>query len=234
MLASVFFAGGSKWMAGGFVLLVIVSAVIITLIVSAILSKTILKGIPSSFTLELPPYRRPQIGRILVHSFIDRTAFVLGRAICVAVPAGAVIWFLQNITVGDMTIISYIAEVLNPLGKIMGLSGLILTAFILGMPANEIVVPILLMCYYQTGSLMEASGLSEMADVLLANGWTWVTALCAVIFSLNHFPCATTLLTIRKETGSMKWTVLAFLIPTVVGIVLCCSIYGITQLLGLG
>lgn len=220
-------------MAGFFVLAVIISAVFITLMMSRLLSMTILKGMPSSFTLELPPYRRPQIGRILIRSFIDRTAFVLGRAVCVAIPAGAIIWLLQNITIGgDVTLIGAFANAIDPLGRVMGLSGMILAAFVLGIPANEIVIPIILMCYCQSGALMEASGLTEMGNILMANGWTWATALCAVVFSLNHFPCATTLLTIKKETGSFKWTALAFLLPTVVGIVLCCAIHGI--ILGIG
>ncbi len=231
MLAGIFFAGGSNLGAGFFVLLAIAFSVVITLVISKLLSMTCLKGIPSSFTLELPPYRKPQIGRVIVRSMIDRTAFVLGRAVSVAIPAGAVIWALQNITVGDLTLIGTMASAIDPLGKLMGMSGMILMAFILGLPANEIVIPILLMCYCQSGALLDATSTAELGKILAANDWTWVTALCAVLFSLNHFPCATTLLTIRKETGSIKWTGAAFLIPTITGIVLCCSVNGIIRLL---
>jgi len=229
MLAGIFFAGGSKLGAGIFVLLAIAFSVVITLIMSKILSVTCLKGIPSSFTLELPPYRKPQIGRVIVRSMIDRTAFVLGRAVSVAIPAGAVIWVLQNITVGDMTLIGTMASAIDPLGKLMGMSGMILMAFILGMPANEIVIPIMLMCYCQSGALLDATSTAELGKILVANGWTWVTALCTVLFTLNHFPCGTTLLTIKKETGSWKWTFVSFLIPTITGIVLCCGVNGMIR-----
>lgn len=230
MLATVFFAGSSKISAGFFVLAVIILSVLITLIISKLLSMTLLKGMPSSFTLELPPYRRPKIGQVIVRSILDRTIFVLGRAVSVAAPAGAIIWLMQNIMVGDSTLIGILANFLDPLGQLMGMSGLILAAFLLGIPANEIVIPILLMCYMQGGSLIEMSGATQMAQLLQQNGWTALTALCTVLFSLNHFPCTTTLLTIHKETGSWKWTVAAFLIPTAVGIAICCAVNGIYHL----
>ena len=194
---------------------------------------TLLKGMPSSFTLELPPYRRPKIGQVIIRSLLDRTIFVLGRAICVAAPAGALIWVMQNVTLGDSTLIGLLAGFLDPLGQMMGMSGLILAAFLLGIPANEIVIPILLMCYMQGGALMDMSGTAQMAQILQQNGWTALTALCTVLFSINHFPCTTTLLTIQKETGSWKWTAAAFFIPTAVGIIICCTVNALYQLAAL-
>ncbi len=221
LLAGFFFAQGNPAAAGGFVFLLIVCAVAVTLFISFLLSRTLLKGVPSSFVLELPPYRRPKIGEVIVRSVLDRTAFVLGRAITVAIPAGAVIWLCQNVEVGGHTLLYGLTLLLEPLGSLMGLSGVILAAFLLGIPANEIVVPILLMVYSQSGMLVEAEGVSQAGEILAANGWTWVTAICTILFSLNHFPCATTLLTIHKETGSWFWTGVSFLLPTAVGIFLC-------------
>ncbi len=225
LLCGFFFARGNPIAAGGFVVLLILLAIGMTLAASLLLSKTLLRGLPSAFVLELPPYRRPKIGAVVLRSVLDRTVFVLGRAVTVAIPAGAVIWLSQNIMLDGHTLLSGVATLLEPLGTLMGLSGVILTAFLLGMPANEIVLPILLMVYCQNGTLVEAEGIAQAGEVLLANGWTWMTAACAVLFSLNHFPCATTLLTIRKETGSLLWTGLAFLLPTVVGIVLCMAVH---------
>lgn len=207
-----------------FVFLLILFAVAITLLVSFFLSRTILKGMPSAFVLELPPYRRPKIGEVIVRSILDRTAFVLGRAITVAIPAGAVIWLCQNVEVGGHTLLYGLTVLLEPLGSLMGLSGVILAAFLLGIPANEIVIPILLMVYSQSGMLVEAEGMAQAGAILQANGWTWLTAVCTILFSLNHFPCATTLLTIRKETGSWLWTGVSFLLPTAVGVLLCIAV----------
>ncbi len=200
---------------------VIVLGVVITFAVTKILSKTLLKGLPSSFTLELPPYRKPQIGNVIVRSIFDRTLFVLGRAIVVAAPAGLVIWLMANIFVGDATILSHCVEFLDPFAKLMGLDGVILIAFILGFPANEIVVPIIIMAYMSQGSILELDSITEMKELFVSNGWTWVTAISTILFSLNHWPCSTTLLTIKKETGSWKWTAIAAAIPTVVGIAVC-------------
>ncbi|NDO47477.1 ferrous iron transporter B [Clostridium sp. ASF356] len=221
MLASIFFSGGNPLIAGVFVVLALLLSVTITLLVSSMLGKTILKGEASSFTLELPPYRKPQFAKVIVRSILDRTIFVLGRAISVSIPAGALIWLLQNITVADSTLLSMFSNMLEPLGSIMGLSGAILAAFLLGIPANEIVIPILLMYYSQSGMLVESSGITELGEILRNNGWTIITALCAILFSLNHFPCATTLWTIAKETKSIKWTSVSFLLPTLVGIIIC-------------
>ncbi len=224
-LASIFIAGAagafSSIVATLSVLATIVLGVILTLFISKLLSKTILKGLPSSFTLELPPYRKPQIGRIIVRSIFDRTLFVLGRAIAVAAPAGLLIWFMANITVADASILTHCAQLLDPFAHLIGLDGYIMMAFILGLPANEIVIPILIMSYMSTGSMLELSSLSEMKQLFVNNGWTWLTAVCMMLFSLNHWPCGTTLWTIRKETQSWKWTWISFLVPTVTGIVVC-------------
>ena len=169
----------------------------------------------------MPPYRRPQIGQVVVRSVLDRTLFVLGRAAAVAAPAGLVIWLLANVTVGDATLLAHCAAALDPLGRLLGMDGVILLAFVLGFPANEIVVPIILMAYTASGTLADVGSMAELGAQLSACGWTWVTALCVILFSLCHWPCSTTLLTIYKETKSVKWTALAFFIPTATGFILC-------------
>ena len=201
--------------------LAIVFSIGMTLAVTKLLSKTLLKGVPSSFTLELPPYRRPQIGKVLVRSVFARTLFVLGRAASVAAPAGLIIWLMANVTVSGSSLLSLCADFLDPLGKLMGLDGVILFAFILGFPANEIVVPIIMMTYLSAGTIDSAYGLAEMQTLFVSNGWNAVTAVCFIIFALMHWPCSTTLLTIKKETGNFKWTFLAASIPTAIGILLC-------------
>lgn len=192
-----------------------------TLLSSLILSKTLLRGMPSSFTLELPPYRKPQFGKIIVRSVLDRTLFVLGRALLVAAPAGLIIWLLANIKWDGISLLSYLSGFLDPAGRLLGMDGIILTGFILGFPANEIVIPIILMAYLQTGQLMEISDQAQLFSLLSAHGWTVKTAVCMAVFSLFHWPCSTTCLTIRKETGSWFWTMISFLLPTVIGIGLC-------------
>lgn len=199
----------------------VILGIVVTLLVSYLLSKTLLKGIPSTFTLELPPYRVPKIGRVLYTSIIDRTAFVLWRAIAVAAPAGAITWILGNIYIGDLSLIGHAASFFNPASRLIGLDGYILMAFILGLPANEIVLPILLMSYLSTGSIIEFDSIDSLRRILVDNGWTYVTALNTMLFSLLHWPCATTLITIKKETGSLKWTALAAIIPTGIAIVIC-------------
>lgn len=202
-------------------MLVILLGIYLTLVVSKILSKTILKGLPSSFILELPPYRKPQIGKVIVRSLLDRTLYVLGRAIAVAAPVGIVIWLFANIQLGGISILTYIAMFLDPFARLMGLDGYILTAFILGLPANEIVLPIILMSYMAKGSLVNLDDANAIGTILVQNGWTLLTAINVMIFTLLHFPCSTTLLTIKKETGSWKWAIISFLLPTVCGIVIC-------------
>ena len=218
---------GSTLIATITVLGVILLGIFMTLLVSKILSKTILKGTSSSFVLELPPYRKPQIGQVLIRSIFDRTLFVLGRAVAVAAPAGLVIWLFANINIGDISILTYIANFFDPFARLMGLDGYILTAFILGIPANEIVLPIILMCYMGSGTLVDLESTSVIGQILIQNGWTLITAINVMIFTLLHFPCTTTLMTIKKETGSWKWSALAFLLPTVCGIVICMITNGV-------
>lgn len=216
ILIGSFFTNKFKSILSAFlVLCLIVFGIFMTLIISKILSKTVLKGVPSSFILELPPYRKPQMSKIIVRSIFDRTLFVLGRAILVAVPAGIVIWLFSNVSINDISILSYIANFLNPFAKLIGLDGYILTAFILGIPANEIVLPILLMGYMNAGTLVGLEDYSTIGTILFQNGWTVITFINVMIFSLLHFPCATTILTIKKETNSWKWALLSFALPTI-------------------
>lgn len=203
------------------VTLLIIFSISITLLVSFILSKTLLKGIPSTFTLELPPYRVPQFGKVIYTSIIDRTMFVLSRAIIVAIPAGVIIWIFTNIYIDNISILNHIANFLNPFAKLIGLDGFILLAFILGFPANEIVIPILIMSYLNTNTMVELDNINALGEILINNGWTHLTALNVMLFSLLHWPCSTTLLTIKKETNSIKWTFLGFLIPTIISFIVC-------------
>ena len=201
-----------------------------TLLCSKLLSLTVLKGVPSSFALELPPYRRPQIGRVIVRSLFDRTAFVLSRAIAVAAPAGAIIWLFSNISVGGSSLLVTFSSALDPIGRFFGLDGMILMGFLLGFPANEIVVPIILMGYLGAGTMPSLGGFAETGALLSANGWTVTTAVCFLIFSLMHFPCATTCITIYKETKSLKWTLFSVFLPTACGLVLCASVNALSLL----
>ena len=199
----------------------IIFSVLLSLFVSYGLSKTILKGVPSSFTLELPPYRRPQVFKVIIRSIFDRTIFVLARAVCVAIPAGIILWFMANIRFQDVSILTHAATFLDSFGKLLGLDGMIILAFILGFPANEIVVPIMLMGYMSSGSMVEITNMQALYDVFVGNGWTWQTAICMLIFMLIHFPCATTVWTIKKETNEWKWAIISFVLPTCIGILLC-------------
>ena len=225
-VATIFIAGsmngiGASVVSTLAVILVILLGIFCTLLVSKILSKTILKGMPSSFILELPPYRKPQFGKIFIRSIFDRTIFVLGRAICVAAPAGLIIWLFANIGIDGTSLLSIVANFLEPLARLMGLDGYILTAFVFGIPANEIVLPIILMCYLGGTSLVNLDDTFSIGQILANNGWTLLTALNVMIFTCLHFPCATTLLTIKKETGSWKWVGLSFILPTLCGIIIC-------------
>lgn len=225
-IATIFIAGGMQGFASSIlstisVIFVIILGIFCALIVSKILSKTLLKGITSSFVLELPPYRKPQLGKIIIRSIFDRTLFVLGRAISVAAPAGLVIWLFASIGINGESLLSIIANFLEPFAKLLGLDGYILAAFIFGIPANEIVLPIILMCYLGGNSLVNMEDTLSIGQILIENGWTFLTAINVMIFTCMHFPCATTLLTIKKETGSLKWTFLSFLLPTICGIILC-------------
>lgn len=197
-----------------------------------LLSVTVLRGKPSAFALELPPYRAPQVGQVLVRSVFDRTLFVLGRAAAVAAPAGMMLWALANVHPGGVSLLTRCAAALDPLGHIMGMDGVLLLAFVLGFPANEIVLPIAVMGYLAQGSLSDALGLAQMHALLTANGWTWTTAVSAVLFFLLHWPCSTTLWTIRRETGSAKWALLAALLPTALGMALCAAFTALARLIG--
>ena len=225
-IATIFIAGtingiGASIVSTLAVMFVIILGIFCSLIISKILSKTILKGMPSSFVLELPPYRKPQFGKILIRSIFDRTLFVLGRAISVAAPAGLVVWLFANIGINGESLLTLVANFLDPFAKILGLDGYILTAFIFGIPANEIVLPIILMCYLGGNSLVNMEDNFSIGQILIQNGWNILTAINVMIFTCLHFPCATTLLTIKKETGSLKWTALSLLLPTICGIVIC-------------
>lgn len=224
-LISMFFVAGSglwsSFASAAMLMGTIVLAVAMTLWSSRLLAGTVLRGEPSSFSLELPPYRAPQVGQVLVRSILDRTLFVLGRAVEVAAPAGLLIWTAANVRLGGQSILLHLAGLLQPLGGLMGLDGVILLAFLLGFPANEIVVPCILMGYLSAGSLTEYGSLAELHTLLSANGWTAATALCALLLTLFHFPCGTTCLTIWRETRSARWTALAIALPTAVGVGLC-------------
>ncbi|KJU71760.1 ferrous iron transport protein B [Clostridium baratii] len=225
-ISSIFIGGMVGGIKGGFISALTVTCVIIlgvfmTLIVSKILSKTVLKGVPSSFILELPSYRKPQIGKVIVRSIFDRTLYVLGRSIAVAAPAGIVIWVFSNISIGDGTLLSICADFLNPFANMIGVDGYILMALILGFPANEIVMPIIIMSYLRANKMLELESLVELKQLLVANGWTLLTAINTMILCLMHYPCGTTVWTIKKETKSIKWTALSVILPTVLGILVC-------------
>ena len=235
-LISLFFLGGTlglgrSLLATALFLACILFAVAMTLLSSRLLTATVLRGQLSAFSLELPPYRMPQVGQVLVRSLLDRTLFVLGRAVTVAAPAGLVIWVLGRVPAGSGTLLTALAGALDGPGRLMGLDGMVLLAFLLGFPANEIVLPVLLMGYLRSGSLTSA-GLTELGPVLAAHGWTAETALCMLVLCLLHFPCGTTCLTILRETGSARWTALAAALPTAMGMALCMLIHGAVTLLG--
>ncbi len=206
----------------------ILFGIFMTFLTSKILSATLLKGVPSSFTLELPSYRKPQFTKVLIRSIFDRTLFVLGRAISVAAPAGFLIWALSNLTLGESSLLTICAKGLEPFGKIFGMDGVILFAFLLGLPANEIVLPIILMTYLSEGVLTEITDTIFIKQILIQNGWTWITAVNLLLFSLMHWPCSTTCITIKKETKSWKWTLAAVLIPTIAGLIICFLFTNIT------
>ena len=225
-LIAVFLAGGGGGLGSSALSALLLFGMILlglggSLAASKLLSRTLLKGEPSAFTLELPPYRMPQIGRVLVRSVLDRTLFVLGRAAAVAAPAGLVIWLLANVQVGGASLLAWAAGALDPLARVFGLDGVILLAFLLGLPANEIVLPIMVMAYLAQGSLVEMTDLAALRQLLVSQGWTGLTALCALLFALLHWPCSTTLITVYRETKSLKWTAAAFLLPTACGLALC-------------
>ena len=237
-LIAMFFVGtsGGWWQGLASALLltaVILLGVVMTFAVSRLLAGTLLKGIPSAYALELPPYRKPRVGQVLVRSVLDRTLFVLGRAVAVAAPAGLVIWLCANVTVGGTSILNWCTGFLNPLGRLIGLDGTILMAFLRGFHANEIGIPIILMSYLSTGTSQDTASLDTLRELLVANGWTWLTALCTMLFSLFHWPCSTTCLTIARETRSVRWTLLSVALPAGLGMGLCFLVASAARLLGL-
>lgn len=211
--------------------IIILLGIFTTFLMTKLLSKTLLKGVPSSFTLELPPYRKPQIRKIIVRSVFDRTLFVLLRAVSVAAPAGIIIYLSANVFINDISLLSHCARFLDPFARFMGLDGVILIAFILGFPANEIVIPIIIMAYMANGSITDLLTTYEMKNLFVQNGWTFITASCTILFSLFHWPCSTSILTIKKETGSIKWTLIAALLPTIWGVVICSIFANISRLI---
>ncbi len=233
-MITMFFAGSSRFSSLYATLCltgVVLLGIAMTFFSSRILSATLLKGEPSSFAMELPPYRKPRIATVLIRSVFDRTLFVLGRALLVAAPAGLIIWFFANVSVGNHTILRHFCNLLDAPGRFLGMDGVILMAFLLGLPANEIVIPVMMMTYLSSGSLSEAENLISLKELFVANGWTPVTALCTLVFSLFHWPCSTTLITIKKETGSWKWTVISCLLPALIGCVICALIAGIGKMI---
>jgi len=219
LLATVFVASAfppavASLVAAGSVVAIVLLGVAFTLVVSWLLSRTVLKGEASAFTLELPPYRRPGVLRILYTSLIDRTMFVLWRAMQTAAPAGAVIWVLANVSVGDQSLAQVVAAGLQPLGRLMGLDGVILLAYIIAIPANEIVVPTMMMVYMAEGMMIDVPSVDALRALLVnQHGWTLLTAVNLMLFSLLHNPCATTVMTIYRETLSAKWAAVGALLP---------------------
>jgi ferrous iron transport protein B len=238
MLATIFVAAQfppavASFAAAGAVMAVVLLGILVTLLVSAVLSRTLLKGEASAFTLELPPYRRPSVLRILYTSLIDRTFFVLMRALATAAPAGAVIWILGNITVGETNLAQHIAAFLKPLGNAIGLDGVVLLAYIIAIPANEIVVPTMMMVYLGVGQMTEVASYEDIRKILVdENGWTILTAVNLMLFSLLHNPCGTTIITMWKETRSLKWTVLGALGPLVIAFAVTFAVASVARLVG--
>lgn len=237
-MASLFVGGGvaaafGSLAATGVVVGIVLLGIATTLAVSWTLSKTFLRGIPSKFALELPPYRKPQVGQVIIRSIYDRTLVVLYRAVTTAAPAGAITWILANIHVGGVSLLAHGAAFLNPFGRSLGLDGMILMAFILGLPANEIVMPIMIMGYLSAGAMTDLTGLDALKALLVEqNGWTWLTALNMMLFSLLHYPCGTTLLTIYKETKSLKWSLFSALMPLSIAVAVTFVVAHVVRALG--
>lgn len=238
LLSSLFMAAGytGSWntlVTAAVVVAMVLFGIIVTLTVSWVLSKTALRGIPTHYTLELPPYRRPKIAETVIRATLDKTWYVLKRAVTVAAPAGVITWVLGNVPIGDTTALSAFASWLDPFAKTIGLDGYILMAFLLGLPANEIVLPVLLMGYLSAGALTEIDSLHSLKHIFLAHGWTWLTALNMMLFSLLHYPCGTTLVNIYKETKSAKWTFVAFALPTAIAVAVTFTTAQLARWLGL-
>lgn len=220
-LLGAFFSAGSAFLSSLLLTGTVCLGIAITFGATKLLSATVLRGEPTSYVLELPPYRKPQLGKILIRSLLDRTVHVLGRAAAVAAPAGLFLWLLGNISIGDVSLLRAISDAIEPAGRLLGMDGVILLAFILGFPANETVIPIAMMIYMSESALSRTLSASAMSGILLSNGWTWKTAACVIVFTLMHWPCSTTLLSVKKETGSWKWTAISAALPTLFGALLC-------------
>lgn len=228
---TMFLVSGSALLSSAVLTVMIVICVAMTLAMSKILSKTLLKGIPSEFTLELPPYRKPAVAKVLVRSILDRTLGILGKAAAVAAPAGLVIWLLCEIRISDESLLKIFSDTLHPIAKVFGLDGVILTAFILGLPANEIVLPIIVMTYTSQSGLLMLPSLDELGRLLAVNGWTGVTPLCFALFMMFHSPCSTAILTVYKETKSIRWTAVSIVLPAVTGLALCFVVNAVYKLI---
>lgn len=209
----------------------ILLCVVLTLLISRLLSATLLRGEKGSFVLELPPYRLPRVGEVIVRSVLDRTLYVLGRAVAVAAPAGLLLWLLANVSVGEGTLLAWLAEGLDPLGRALGMDGVILVAFLLALPANEIFVPIMMMIYCSGSSLEMLGSMEGVRDVLISNGWTTLTSVCVMLFMLFHWPCATTIWTLRRESGGWRWALWGCVVPTLLGALLCFVVSTLCRLL---
>ncbi|WP_047151149.1 nucleoside recognition domain-containing protein [Aneurinibacillus tyrosinisolvens] len=238
LLASLFMAatytgGMATLVTAATVMGMVLIGIVVTLTVSWTLSKTLLRGVPTHYTLELPPYRRPKVLHTIFRASLDKSWNVLKRAVIVAAPASIVTWVLANINIGDTSVLMHIVNFLDPFGKALGLDGFIVAAFILGLPANEIVVPILLMGYLSTGALTDIQDMAELKHIFLAHGWTWLTALNMMLFSLLHYPCGTTLFNIYQETKSAKWTFLSFAIPTALAVLVTYIVATVVRSFGL-
>lgn len=236
-ILTMFFSISAEGPIAGIILALMLTGVVIfgicmTFFSSWLLSKTILKGVPSFFALELPPYRRPPFLQIILHSFTDRTLRILLRALKTAAPAGLFLWLLANIPIGGTSLLLHACRFLDPFARSFGIDGPILLAFFLGIPANEIVLPILIMAYTAQPSLTAIDSMAGLSSLLTAQGWTAETALCVLVLCVLHWPCATTLLTIKKETQSLKWTALAFCLPTALGFLICFLLHNTFRILG--
>ena len=222
LLISMFLVGsGTGILEVFYLVLFILLSCFMTFFISLLLSKFILREKDVSFTLELPPFRRPEVGKVIYRSLKDKALLVLKRAIVVSIPAGFLIWVLANIQINGLSILLHVMHFFDSFGRSIGLDGVILTSFLLGFPANEIVIPIMIMAYTQTGVMEDFTSVMELKNLFILNGWSITTCICTCIFSLFHFPCSTTVLTIYHETKSVKWTIFSILLPLVVGVVLC-------------
>ncbi|WP_379135675.1 nucleoside recognition domain-containing protein [Paenibacillus sp. sgz500958] len=238
LLSSLFMAGAAATgtirtlATAGMLMGLVLFGIMVTLTVSWVMSKTALRGVPTHYTLELPPYRRPQIGKTILRSSKEKSLNVLTRAIVVAAPAGIITWVLGNMFIGGDSVLNHMAAFFDPFAHLLGMDGFIIMAFILGLPANEIVLPILLMGYMSSGAMVDIDNLGSIKDIFLSHGWTWLTALNMMLFSLLHYPCGTTLVNIYKETKSLKWAVLSAVIPLGIAIFVTFAVAQLVRLFG--